>query len=277
MDVIPGKVIQQLSGRKRQLVDGFVNHPRNQQVLFSNSAFFCVEASGKHRPLAGLLPTLRKTFWPDVDMKKILKAPKQAGGRSKTKKKMGKRAGKALDRFFGSIRGSQVHQELEDFILLNETFFLKKHQTLHPWTKRILTHIVTRERWQPLISEFAVHDSVLGVGTAIDMVCVDREGKLIFLEFKTGYRDYFRNHDGFLSHSLCFMRNSPMHWATIQLVFSVLMVLKHFGPLRLEDTASYVIRVDEDDLECYPIKNDFIRLKGADILADVERQKKMEG
>ena len=58
---------------------------------------------------------------------------------------------------------------------------------------------------------------------------------------------------------LSFMQNSPLNWASVQITGGVLLLLRQNPQLRLENTTSYVIRIDEDDLWVYPIENAFIR------------------
>ena len=153
--------------------------------------------------------------------------------------------------------------------MYDRKFFCKKHKMLHPWSKQILLHIITRMNWRPLKSEFNIYDEGLRIGTSIDMICLNKDGKLVFLEFKTGYKDYFTSHDGFMSHSLHFMRSSPLNWAVIQLIFSVLMVIRNFPQINLEDTESYVIRIDDENLQSFPIKNEFIQVMGKFLFTDV--------
>ena len=112
---------------------------------------------------------------------------------------------------------------------------------------------------QPLKGEFMIYDELLNISTSIDMICTNKEGKLIFLEFKTGYKNYFENNDGIMDKSLCFMNNSPLNWATIQLVSSIMILIKNYN-ININDTLSYIIRIDnENPIDCYPIQNEFIK------------------
>jgi hypothetical protein len=186
-----------------------------------------------------------------------MKSPKKNGKPKKTKAKT-KPKPKKRGYFYGTIKGTKVHEQLEDFVLLDKKNFLKKHNGLHPWSKRILSHITEVMKWIPLKSEYNIYNETLMIGTSIDMICVDpKNGKLILLEFKTGYRNYFENNDGFMSHSLYLMKNSPLNWATIQLVFSIIMLCKQSG-MRLRDIEAYVLRIDDDTLDSYAIDKTFI-------------------
>lgn len=240
---------------------------QNKQTIFSGSAFFHIDAKGTHHILSGLLPVLKRNFWSTTDMARITHGPKKTTTTTKKKKKKGKEkkeqkkspnTGKG--RFFGSIQGSRVHSELADFIMLDDKNFRKKHGTLHPWAKRILAHTVCERKWLPLVCEHPVSDPVRRIGSAIDMICVDpATGNLIFLEFKTGYKQYFENSDGYMSKCLSFMPNSPLNWANIQLTAAVIMLLRQNPSLNLANTSSYVMRIDDEDLCVYHIDNRFIK------------------
>ena len=278
MDVDVHHVVKTLKayGRHKHVVALLANKC-NQRVVFSGGMFHHVDATTQcYQSLQGLLPVLKRAFWPVTDMSKILKTPnatgvtkKKKGKKSKLatrrnekettkKKKKSPNAGKG--RFFGSIQGSQVHHELEDYILLDNKNFTKKYgDQLHPWTRRILQYII-QQGWYPIQCEFKVGNLALRVGTAIDMICVDtKTGHLVFIEIKTGYATYFENSDGTrMRRCLNFMRNSPLNKASVQLMAGVVMLLDQNPTLKLEHSSSHVLRIDEDNLCAYAIDNAFI-------------------
>jgi hypothetical protein len=261
---------------------------RNARIVFSGSAFFYIDEKGVYRPLRGLLPVLKSTFWPNSNIYSIMKkvkpssgikkaSAKQAGAKHNAKRANAKQATAkqpkqhSKGRFFGSIQGSRIHGELDDFITFDGEAFLKRHPQMHPWTKRILLYVMTEMHWYPLECEFKLYDETLRIGTAIDMICVNpHTGHLIFLEFKTGYKTYFEQHDGFMKRCLCFMPNSPLNWANIQLTSAVLMLLKQWPTIPLAHTASYVIRIDDENLVSYHIDNQFIQRMSNTLLQNVD-------
>lgn len=282
MDVDVHALVAKLRAYGRhQSVVSLLTNQNNQRIVFAGKAFHDIDERGAYQILTGLLPVLKRTFWPLVDMQKILRKPSTKGIQKKQKKqkksltatrdakkgqqqqpKKKKKFNAGKGRFFGSIQGTQVHQELEDYIQLDEKNFKKKHgDKLHPWTRRIVQEVLERG-WYPLQCEFKVGErQVLRIGTAIDMVCVDTAtGDLVFIEFKTGYSGCFETSDGSqMKGCLDFMQNSPLNWASVQITAGVLLLLHQNPQLRLANTASYVIRIDEDDLWVYPIDNGFIR------------------
>ena len=154
--------------------------------------------------------------------------------------------------------------------MLDGKNFEKRHPSMHPWTKRIMLYITGQMRWYPLQCEFKIYNERLKVGTAIDMICVEPlSGRLVFLEFKTGYKDYFQSTDGYMKKCLATMPNSPLNWANIQLTFAVIMLLRQNKGIALDDTSSYVIRIDDENLEAYHLDNRFILMMNRCLLEDV--------
>ena len=293
MDVDIHGVIAELKrvGRHRQ-VASLVSNSRNQQIIFSGNAFHAVDArTGALHIQSGLTKPLRRNFWPHTNINNILRTPTsiQSGGggggrhkKSHFKKQDKKKKKKAVvaktspnvgkGRFFGSIQGTQVHAELEDFILLDERNFNKKYNdAMHPWTKRILGYLVMQCRWYPIQCEFKVGDVTMRLATAIDVICVDpANGRLVFIELKTGHTDYFENSDGYMSKCLSFMRNSPLNWANVQLTASVQLLLRQNPQIRLAETSSYVIRIDEANMFAYQLDNGFIKFMTPRLLNDID-------
>lgn len=186
------------------------------------------------------------------------------GGKSKPKGKKGKGG-----RFSGLVRGTKVHRELKDFVVLDKKNFKKIYGKLHPYCERILSTIITDMTWLPFLPEFDIYDEGLGIGTSIDMVCLDEKGYLILLEFKTGYKDYFENDDGqMMKHSLGSMRNTMQNQATCQLVASALILEKRYG-VPFHRMKLYVIRVDDDSLDIIPIQKNFTKIVGPHIYNDL--------
>lgn len=266
MDTSVESIVKSL--KNKAPTQSLLSNVYNKRIIHTNGAYYYRNSKNEYKILTGLVPSLKRCFWPNVNINNIMKNPKKVITKKKTTtKKKNKRKG---GHFYGSIKGTKVHEQIEDFVLLDKKNFLKKHIGLHPWSKRILNHIVDKMKWIPLKSEYNIYDESLMIGTSIDMICVDlSNGKLILLEFKTGYKTYFENNDGFMEHSLYLMKNSPLNWATIQLVFSIIMLLKQVQHLRLSDIEAYVIRIDDDTVDSYAIDQTFIKRMTHPIYSDM--------
>lgn len=275
MDVYDGDVIKALR-HKSETVKKLVNDDRNNLIINTKGAYYLKSASGKYELLTGLLPRLRKTFYPDVNFYNLLKKPKSfpekiskrrkaALARSDVKqvsKKKTKKTSKGWH--YGRIRGTIVHEEIEDFIFFDAKNFRKKHPSIHLYTQRILKFILETMGWKLLRSEFNICDETLRIGTSIDIVAVTNEGKLVLIEVKCGFADYFDRSDGYMKGALHKLTNSPHNQARLQIITAALLVVKNHG-IPLNDLLLYVIRVDDDDLYYNKINNEYVQKKGPKI------------
>jgi hypothetical protein len=269
MDVNANRVMKSLASKHREPSRKILSNKLNKNVIHSNGAYYYKDSKGKYTILSGLLPSLKSCFWPNVNINKITKTPNVKWKKTKNEKKgeqqQPPRQLKGKGRFFGSLRGSKIHKQLEDFVFLDRAHYMKKHKGLHGWTKAILLYIESKG-WSPILTEYNVYDAILRIGTSIDMICVNRmNGNLVILEFKTGYKDYFENYDGYMENSLFEYENSPLNWATMQLTFSIIMLLKQQekvtnvrDKLTINDIEAYIIRIDDVLLEKYDVDNVFI-------------------
>lgn len=129
-------------------------------------------------------------------------------------------------------------------------------------------------KWFPLQFEYPVFDEELRMATKMDMIWVDpATGGLRFIELKTGYKATFENSDGRMSKCLSFMPNSPLNWANIQLTATVIMLLRQNPAINIDETKSFVIRIDDDDLFCYHIDNVFIKAMNPRLLNNIDMTK----
>lgn len=275
MDTVVEKVIAGLTHRKTALQ--LTRHQRNRLVKNTNGAYYYLKPNGEYQVLSGLLPRLKAVFWPQSDFYSLRKAGSQVSKpRHKKKTKNAATAattmkvgGHGKGRHYGSIRGTEVHRQLKDFIELDEKNFLKRNNgCIHEFTKRILLYIVGQAHWRPLCSEFDIFDAELGIGTSVDLVCVDKQGQLILLEIKTGYRDYFQQSDGHMRGSLCALENTPQHWAYVQLMAAAMMIVRHHM-IPLARMQLYVLRVDEENLDAYALSNDYVQERMAGVYQDL--------
>lgn len=281
MNVYDADIINSL--KNNATVKKLVNHERNKLVINTKGAYYYKNSLGKYQLLTGLLPRLRKTFFPDVNIYNLLKQPKSfaakvskrrkqafarsgGGGATTTKPKKQKKQSKGI--YYGRIRGTAVHEEIEDFIFLNTEAFRKKHPTIHVYTQRILTFIMETMKWRLLRSEFNLFDERLGIGTSIDIVAVTNEGKLVLIEVKCGFTDYFDHCDGYMHGTLHKLTNSPHHQANLQLITEALLIMKNHG-IGLNELLLYVIRVDDTGLYHHKVNNEYVAKKGAKIYNDL--------
>lgn len=256
MDINEDLVIKNIKNNKA--LTCLLKHERNKDIINTKGTYYqYVRSLSKYKKLNGLLDRLRKTFYPDFDLYQLTKNNKK----TKKKKKIQNNG------IYGKDRGKMIHKEIEDFITLDKKNFLKFHPTVHAFTKKIFKQLELM-KWQPVKSEFDVFDENLGIGTSIDMICVNHEGKIVLIELKFGYRDNYDDYDNLMLHSLKNLTNSPHNQANLQLITSAIFIIKNHH-ISLNDLLLYVIKVDEDRIYPYQILNDYVKLKMHNIYNDL--------
>ncbi len=248
MDVDQQKVLQLV--KRPRWARHLLEHERNERVINTSGAYYHLDAEGKYRVLSGLLPRLKQTYWPHSTYQQMMKQAKR------TPRKDGESENKG--RFGGLVRGSRVHKQLHDFVLLDRKNFKKTHKKLDAFTARILSAVVDKLKLQPFLPEFDVYDEAMGVGTSVDLIALDSDGKLALVEYKTGYkRSYTSGADGFMARTLHRMPCTPQNQATLQVMGSALILNKCYG-VPLHEMRLYVMRCDDAVVEVNPVPQTFV-------------------
>lgn len=263
MDLVDADVIKSVPNN--QALKKLLNHERNKLVINTKGAYYYRNRDGKYQILTGLLPRLRQSFFPDINIFNLLRVPKSLDRpRKKTKHRVPKKQKGSKGMHYGKLRGTVVHNELEDFIFYDSKNFRKKHPSIHSYTHKILQFILETMQWKLVRSEFDIFDEQLRLGSSIDIVAVNKKGQIVLIEVKCGYQQTFDNHDGYMHGVLSKLTNSPHHQANLQLITAAVLVIKHHQ-IPLSNLLLYVIRVDDDDLYYYEINNEYVQKKGAKI------------
>jgi len=246
-------------------------HERVKKVINTSGAYYHINQQGRPDSLSGELPRLSKVYWSHSDiykqmqqMKKTTNGACRGHGTSVISKKKKKQGGGG-GRFQGLITGTQVHKEMRDFTVLDSKNFTKQYgRSLHPYCARLLHVILERMDLLTFLPEFDIYDEALHIGTSIDMVCLDKAGKLVLLEFKTGYKNYFDGEDGFMAAPLSGMRNTPQNQATLQLTCSAQILHRKYD-VPLQQMRLYIMRVDDETLDIIPVDDQFVSHVGAHV------------
>lgn len=261
MDVVAKDIVASVKNGAHALA--LMQHERVKKVINTSGAYYHIDdKTGRYVLLSGQLPRLAKVYWPHSDiykqMRHLKKCPRQSG--SAARQPITAKRGRG--RYQGLITGTQVHKELRDFTVLDAKMFRKLYGQLHPYCARLLHVILDRQKWLPLLPEFDIYDEALHIGTSVDWVGLDRDGLLVLLEFKTGYKHYFDGEDGYMQGALGGMRNTPQNQATLQLICSAQILHRQYG-VPLEQMKLYIMRVDDESLDIVPIDAAFVQRVGA--------------
>lgn len=250
MDVEPRRVLDVIADRR--YAQALLEHERNARVVNTSGAYYWIDDAGKYRILSGLLPRLRSVFWRHSKIRGIKKQAYRLGTPGSHSR--AKRGG----RFAGLIKGSQVHRELREFVTLDAERFARQHGALHPYSRRVLRVLVDEMRWHPFLPEKDIADELLGIGTSVDMILVDAQGRLVLIEVKTGYRDYFEQADGQMRGAVVALKNNVLNQATMQVAVAALILQRRYA-LPAEAMRLYVLRVDDAQVELVPVPPRFLQ------------------
>lgn len=91
----------------------------------------------------------------------------------------------------GASHGSTVHRQVELLIrmMTSDTYNAELVCDFDPCVFRLLNACLA-EGWLPVESEFKLWDGLLGIGSAIDLVCIDVDRhRIVLVELKNGYDD----------------------------------------------------------------------------------------
>lgn len=84
-----------------------------------------------------------------------------------------------------------------------------------------IRNVIINQRWIPVSAQLPVGCKELRLATKIDLVCKDMEGRIILVELKCGFDDYFDVHNqGFMSYPFNELPTSCRHKTVLQLLLT---------------------------------------------------------
>jgi len=221
------------------------------------------------RTLRGLHDFLSQTFFPTYDFKRANFGPVGQGAPPS------QRAGTAAEGMrIGSLVDAQLrvitqllarHRELglSVFIqpklavplrLRQDQQLLQLRQHLHLHTRRIVTalHML---KLRPIASQLPVGHEVLRCGTALDLLCVDLQRRLVVVEIKSGFDAYYERHTMDPMRAPFQDKNdSPHNQHQLQLVLSLLLFCRTYG-LPTARVIGCVLRTYHKGVAHYPLES----------------------
>lgn len=233
------------SSSKKDLLR-ILEHTANDSITFSKEeGCFRLSGGGGGKVIRGLLPVLRRCFWPNYEYQR-----KHSTYYSTSTTSSGKSTG-VRSRKQGLARGDLVHNQLE--IFTNRGIEVLKDRfdgVLHPFTEKVIEYLQIQDM-RPMISELPVYDEGLGIATKSDLIALDGDGKLTVIEWKCGMDNYIHRGctemEGPLKGRFS---DSPLNQAFVQLMFTTRMIERTFG---VKISRSYVVQIENDAVSPYQI------------------------
>ena len=162
----------------------------------------------------------------------------------------------------GQARGKDVHEECAHITMWDAKRFAARYKSVDPMTKAVLLHLKGLG-YTRVHAEYMVYDKALGAGTAVDMVCLDRAGHIVFVELKTGYQDIFTRHRENMKAPLAAIKDSPLNRARTQLLFAIALYTCNHREVPL----GRVVHVNRD--------NDVVSFTMGEVATDARARKQM--
>jgi hypothetical protein len=148
----------------------------------------------------------------------------------------------------GLKRGSAVHREVGRFVTWESERFNASYPKVDPMTKGVLLQLC-KLNFVGVDAEFPVFDTDLGVGTMIDLVCLNATGELVFVELKTGYDNAFTESQSRMRRPFTHLEDSALNRARTQILLAMALFESHTPrpSARLDPIHGHVIQVDRCD------------------------------
>lgn len=227
MQLDTDRIIRQLGPRRNGAVRSLVTHPRVYDLIQEGGTYIYIDrlANDKHVMLVGLTKQLLRLYWPayrptiktqNRQMRKI----KEQNGRLRAvrqrrqklldlarKRHHGLAFAPAQESARGAVRGSIVHRQLHQWVMLDLANFARLNPR-HPADDddaaahehsglTALLESLDQHRQCPVAVEYKVActNPLVKLATGIDLVTVNGDGRLTFIELKTVNHSYLFHGD----------------------------------------------------------------------------------
>jgi hypothetical protein len=177
---------------------------------------------GKRCPMRGLTKPLRTAFYPRYrpPIDHAAADPWLPPDRSQL-------SAARKRRLHGASLGTRVDEELRLYVN-NPLAFAKRGRSIQRLTSFAIAAF-RRWHWTPAISQFPIAAPDIGIGTRVDLICIDRHYRPVLIEFKTATPGYFAVPQGTLAPPFATIDSHPLHHAILQVLLEKLIIQRYWG------------------------------------------------
>jgi len=246
--------------RHLPLVRKMMAHDRLDRIHFTGNCYE-VNMDGKPKRMRGTHSIIRNAFCPTYDYKEIQRevlASAQRKNRKKAEERMKQQmAGPTESEWVGrqrwvathggangAERGTLIHQQLHDYVVMSEGDFAVRWPRLDAYTAAVLQFLVGTLRYKLVFAEYPFFSERLWMGSSIDLVCLTPDMQLELIELKTQYLDAFERSNGVMHGFLrdFLSSNSAKNQALVQLYLTWSTIIMEYDiPCRAR-----IVWVDEN-------------------------------
>ena len=269
--------------------------PRNTCITHINNTFEVLSPPNKRLvALKGVTTSLKAYTWPHFTFSALSENVKYLPPELRGEKPppgVGELDGVGINA--GSRRGSRVHQEAEMFVHGHHDSVDYKNLKFHPLTNLVIDYILnpnsrrasvmSRESvdfglgfdtWIPLGAEFKLYDEDCGIASAVDIVCINTNGTLCFIELKVGHAETW--------HASCGVMNgtgssqvalTPLNQALVQVgIYGIIARHKY----NVRNVRMVVLNVNYSGVREFCVTPDFLVQAVAPIYLDIKEAIRLE-
>lgn len=190
--------------------------------------FHCFTFNGTK--LRGLHPTLRKKYWPNTKLTRYLAEPKPRGRKWQCPHKSGSSHGKYVHKEIeATVVGVWIRLRPEDESLrIVRARIASLSKSGDPCVRKFFRYLLEK-RFTPVCSELAIHDEDKRLGTAVDLIALDENLRVVVIEITTTSRPeafvHFQDEKPKKILKRC-VPNTPIHRKMTQLMITYMMLRK---------------------------------------------------
>lgn len=156
----------------------------------------------------------------------------------------------------GANHGSLVHRQVEQMIAMmthTGAYDERAAAQFDPCVFRLINACLNND-WLPFESEFKLWDADIGIGSAIDLVCIDvRQSHIVLVELKNGYDDQryalIKTHQC-LQRPFQHLPNSPYFRHVFQVLLYRIMLERAYG-VEPDMIATAIVRISSETGDAY--------------------------
>lgn len=250
-----------------QKIDRFIRHPRHKQITRHGGSGALKMVNKKRHPLSrSLHERLQETFYPYTAENPIAATVIKRFFKLPSRPKEETHQLKSDCKTYGKWHGEIVHKQLENFanVVRKNLSKLDKGVDVYemfvntcggdgpdPCSLRIINALLT-QNMLPIHAEVPIWDEVIGVLSAIDLICVslDNVRETILVEVKTGYssvesyketaQDREIGQHFFCRDPLRKVVNCPFHRASLQLLICGMIAQERYN---ITFNKAFIVRI----------------------------------
>ena len=244
------------SGPSYDEIGAILRSPMNKMLRLNNMLgvpTIQTSVDGKLVSMRGITKPLKRCFYPSYEYtgpdsaRRAAERAEEAGYGPPLPHDKRRRACATRRKVRGCDLGNTVDYHLRLYAN-NKTAFGRLGTHLHATARDLIT-AYNLWGWTCVVSQFPIAAPDLSIGTRLDMLARDKEGRAVLIENKTGFDAYLLKSTGKMKAPLGDIDNCPLNQHFLQLLHEALILDKYWGVDLYAN--SYVVQATPDGVTPY--------------------------